>query len=158
MSRELAPGRYGFDRLEVGDWWQTDSAWIGESEIDRFADLTGDRFEIHMDTDAAARHGFEGRVAHGLLVLSMIDGLKNQSPVVLNAVASLGWDWRFSAPVIAGAQIQARIAVEAKRQTRNQERGIVSLDFEVTDGAGTVVQAGVNQLMIYCGDAPPQTS
>ena len=158
MNRELSPGRYGMDRLQVGDWWRTDAARIGESEIDRFADLTGDRFEIHMDTGAAARHGFEGRVAHGLLVLSMIDGLKNQSPVVLNAVASLGWEWRFSAPVLAGARIEARVSVAAKRQTRNPDRGIVTLDFEVTDEAGTVVQAGVNQMMIYCEDAPPQTS
>ena len=58
---------------------------------------------------------------------------------------------------LAGARIEARIAVAAKRQTRNPDRGIVALDFKVTDAAGTVVQAGVNQLMIYCEDAPLQT-
>ena len=38
--------------------------------IDRFAELTGDRNPIHLDVAAASRYG--GRVAHGLLTLSMV--------------------------------------------------------------------------------------
>ena len=158
MSRALSAGRYGLDQVQVGDWWRTGTAQIGTDEIDRFADLTGDRFEIHMDMAAAARHGFPNRVAHGLLILSVIDGLKNQSPVVLNAVASLGWEWRFSAPVLAGAEVQARIEVIALRPTRDPDRGIVTLDFDVTDQTGARVQAGTNQLMIYRRAEAPQTS
>ncbi len=44
--------------------------------IDEFADITGDRFEIHMSGKAARRHGPDARVAHGPLVLSLIDGLR----------------------------------------------------------------------------------
>ncbi|WP_363262176.1 MaoC/PaaZ C-terminal domain-containing protein [Mesorhizobium sp.] len=40
---------------------------------------TRDRFEIHMSDEAALRHGFPASVAHGLLVLSLVDGLKNNA-------------------------------------------------------------------------------
>ena len=47
--------------------------------IDRFADLTGDHFAIHMTDAGAQAQGFARRVAHGLLVLSVVGGLKNQT-------------------------------------------------------------------------------
>lgn len=116
--------------------------------IDRFADLSGDRFEIHMDDAAARARGFDGRVAHGLLVLSMIDGLKNQADVQMRAVASLGWDWSFRAPVLIGHRIRAAIAVKAARATSNPARGILTLGFEVRTQTGDLVQSGTNQLMV----------
>ena len=117
-------------------------------QIDAFADLTGDRFEIHMDDDAAKALGFPGRVAHGLLVLSLVDGLKNQAHARFRAVASLGWTWRFDGPVFIGDTITATITVVGKRPTRRPDRGIVSLDFVVRNQNGETVQSGQNQLMV----------
>ena len=99
-GRALPPGRYGFDDANPGDRIETDALSVTPALIDAFADLTGDRFEIHLSDAAAQRHGFPARVAHGLLVLSLIDGLKNQCPAQFNAVASLGWEWSFRAPVL----------------------------------------------------------
>lgn len=149
IDRVLAPGRYGFDTLGPGDGFITGAAAVTADIIDRFAALTGDRFEIHMDTDAAARHGFDGRVAHGLLVLSLVDGLKNQSAVQFDAVASLGWDWTFRAPVLAEDRIRAQIAVAAKRATSTPGRGILNLTFRVENQHGVIVQDGENKLMVY---------
>lgn len=148
-GQRLAAGHHGFADVEVGDWLDTGETQITAALIDGFADLCGDRFEIHMSDDAAARHGFPGRVAHGLLVLSVVDGLKNAADAQFKAVASLNWDWSFRQPVIAGDTIQVRIAVLEKRQTRKQDRGILRLGFTVCNQRGELVQEGANLLMVY---------
>lgn len=144
----LGPGRYGLAQLRVGDRIQTGHCDVTLEVIDTFADLTGDRFAIHMDEDAARAMGFRDRVAHGLLVLSLIDGLKNQAAAQFDAVASLGWNWTFSAPVFAGDSLGAVITVEALRPTSNPTCGIATLAFDVTNQHGETVQRGHNSLMM----------
>lgn len=147
----LTPGTYAYDDIEIGDRIDTGKATITTEMIDAFAELSGDRFEIHMDREAARKLGFEDRVAHGLLVQSVVDGLKNQSKAKLKAVASLGWDWKFEKPVLAGDQIFVSICVADKRPTKKPNRGIVSLRFDVRNQSGTRVQCGQNQLMMVRG-------
>ncbi len=145
---DLRPGSYGYGDLANGDSWLTGQATITLAMIDAFAAVSGDRFEIHMSTEGAVRYGFRDRVAHGLLVLSVIDGLKNTSPVQLRAVASLDWQWTFSAPVYAGDTVRARIAVESIGLTSKPDRGILMLSFSVTNQRQEIVQKGTNQLMV----------
>ncbi|MBN9073216.1 MAG: MaoC family dehydratase [Rhizobiales bacterium] len=144
----LAPGRYFLEDVEIGDRIETDALTLEGEHIDRFADLTGDRFEIHVSEEGAARHGFPARVAHGLLILSLVDGLKNQAAAQFAAVASLGWDWKFAAPVFPGDTIRALLTVRGKRETRRPERGILTIDFTVLNQRGETVQLGVNTLMV----------
>lgn len=145
---DLPPGIYGYGDLARGDSWQTAEAEITADLIDRFASVTGDRFEIHMSEAGAAAYGFRARVAHGLLILSMVDGLKNLGPVQLRAVASLDWQWIFVSPVHAGDRIRARIAVRSIGLTKRAERGIVMLAFSVFNQDDVLVQTGSNQLMM----------
>lgn len=148
MSRALPPGRYGWQDLAPGDWWRTGGIAVTEAHIVGFAGLTGDFFDLHMDDDAARELGFPARVAHGLLVLSLADGLKNRAAVQLDAVASLGWEWQFRAPVFAGDRISARLEVQAVRATQRSGRGIVTLAMSVEVQDGRTVQEGVNRLMM----------
>ena len=149
MTGNILPaGRHFFDDVAISDRIETGSLTIEASHIDRFAELTGDRFEIHMSDAGAARHGFPTRVAHGLLILSLVDGLKNQAPAQFAAIASLGWDWRFAAPVFPGDTIRATMKILTKRETRRADRGIVTIDFAVTNQHGAIVQSGVNTLML----------
>ena len=134
----MAPG----DRIETGEITVTTDA------IDAFADLTGDRFAIHMSDAAAQEMGFPSRVAHGLLVLSLIDGLKNQCPAQFRAIASLGWDMRFARPVLAGDRVRGRLVVAEKRLISDGKRGILTLNVEALNQVGEVVQSGVNRLMV----------
>ncbi len=149
MTDRLAPGRYGFDEVVVGNSIDAGSVRVTAAQIDAFAELTGDRFEIHMSDEAAARHGFQARVAHGLLVLSLIDGLKNQAPAQFRAQASLGWDWSFRDPVLAEDRLSVVITVTEKREITARDRGILRLAFEVKNQQGTIVQQGENLLMVY---------
>jgi len=145
----LGPGRYGVDDVAPGDRIETGRHSVTAADIDGFAALTGDRFEIHMEDGAARSHGFPGRVAHGLLVLSLVDGLKNQAPAQFRAIASLGWDWAFRRPVLVGDEIGAVLRVAEKRAVTKPDCGILTLAFEVTNQRGEIVQTGTNLLLAY---------
>jgi acyl dehydratase len=149
MANRLADGVHDYAALAAGDWYETGELTVEASHIDRFADVSGDLFEIHMSDTDAQTYGFPGRVAHGLLVLSLVDGLKNRAGATFRAIASLGWTWSFRKPVFIGDVIRARITILEKRETRNPERGILRLGFAVTNQDGVVVQDGENQLMVY---------
>ena len=149
MTGTLTPGRHGFDAVAVGDVIETGRRRVSAADIDAFADLSGDRFEIHMDDEAAKAHGFSGRVAHGLLVLSIVDGLKNRADAQFRAIASLGWDWSFRRPVFIDDEIAVRIEVIDKRTVTKPDRGILTLSFNVTNQNGETVQDGTNMLLAY---------
>jgi acyl dehydratase len=148
VSRALPPGRYGWRDLAPGDWWRTGGIVVTEAHVVGFAGLSGDFFDLHMDDAAARGLGFPARVAHGLLVLSLADGLKNRAPVQLDAVASLGWEWQFRAPVLIGDRIAARLDVRAVRPVREGGRGLLTLGLTVTRQDGTTVQEGLTRLMM----------
>lgn len=143
----LKPGVYGYNDLEVGDCLVTGWRHITSELIDAFADVSGDRYEIHIDTDAARAKGFARRVAHGLLVLSVIDGLKNNAPARFDALASMGWDWRFKAPVLENDRVTARFTIMSKRRTSGGKRGLVTCEAAPFNQRDEVVQAGQNTLI-----------
>ncbi len=145
----LPPGTYGADDLVPGDVIVTGAVEVTAQMIDAYADLSGDRFEIHMSEEAAARHGFDARVAHGIMVLGLADGLKNLADAQIKARASLGWSLRFTAPVLAGDTISARITVGEMRHTRAGDQAVVPLAFDVTNQRGETVLAGDNTLLAY---------
>jgi acyl dehydratase len=147
-GRLLPPGTHGLTALRIADRVETAEVTVTGEAIDRFADLSGDRFALHMDDAAARALGFPARAAHGLLVLSLIDGLKNQAPAQFDAVASLGWDIRFRAPVLVGDRLRAVFAVESKRLTGDGSRGIAVLSLEARNQRNDVVQAGHTTLML----------
>jgi len=145
----LAPGLYGGNDLCVGDAILTDSVIVTGRMIDAYAALSGDTFEIHMDQAEATRHGFCGRVAHGIMVLGLVDGLKYRAAARIRARASLGWTLKFTAPVLEGDEISARIAVSGIRNTGREGQCIVTLDFDVRNRDRRTVLDGVNRLLAY---------
>jgi acyl dehydratase len=146
-GRILTPGRYGFHDVAIGDEIDLGSAEISADLIDRFAEVSGDRYVLHMNRDEARARGFPDRVAHGLLVLSVVDGLKNNAPACLEGLASLGWQWRFERPVLAGDVIHAGLRIDGKRVTGSGRRGILRLGFKVANQRGDMVQSGQNELI-----------
>ncbi len=144
----LPPGLHSYDQLNPGDHLLTDWVAVTARAIDTFATLTHDRFEIHLSDEGANRHGFPKRVAHGLLILSLVEGLKSTAPARLNTFASLGYDWSFRAPVFANDRIRARITVKSKRHV-SAEKGLLTLSLEVENQNAEIVQRGESRLMAY---------
>ncbi|MGQ0565874.1 MAG: MaoC family dehydratase [Gemmobacter sp.] len=145
----LPAGNYFYDDLHVGVFFRTGRITVTEAHIVAFAGMSGDFFDVHMDDVFAREQGFPGRIAHGLLGLCLVDGLKNRAEAQLQAVASLGWNtWSFKAPIFAGDSISATIRVAEMRLTSSGDRGIVQLEFEVTNQDGVMVQSGRNALLM----------
>lgn len=134
--------------IRAGQEYRTPGLVITEAHIVGFAGLSGDFFDVHMDDEFARAAGFRARVAHGLLCLSVVDGLKNRSTTQFDAIASLEWTYRFKKPIYVGDRIEARIRVLDCRQTARPDRGVVRLQFEVLNQNSEVVQDGVNTLMV----------
>ena len=88
-------------------------------DIERFADLSGDRFYAHMDETAAkANPFFDGRVAHGYFVVSAAAGLF-VDPDPGPCLANYGLDrLRFLKPVYPGDTLTVSLTCKQKTPRR----------------------------------------
>ena len=115
----------------------------------QFAGLSMDYFELHTNDEVAKQTEYGRRVAHGLLGLAITDGLKNRSLFHIHAMASLHWSWDFAGPIFIGDTVQASLRVADKRASRSKpDRGVVTLELELRNQRGEVVQRGQNRLMV----------
>lgn len=145
-----------YEDAPVGLSIDTPGITLTESHIVQFAGLSGDFFALHMDDEFARSLGFPRRVAHGLLGLILLDGLKNRASQQFQSVASLSWHWNFRSPLYAGDRICGNIRVVEKRLTKNPERGILTLALELRNGNGELLQDGTNLLMVKTKAASPE--
>jgi len=140
-----------FDEVEAGARGVSPTLTVTEAHIDTFADLTGDYTPVHMDEAYARTTPFGTRVAHGLLGLSLADGLKNQSDLRFAPGMSLGWTWDFTGPIKIGDTVRVRFHVASARPSRSRPGwGILVLSSEMRNQHGEVVQRGEHRLMIPC--------
>jgi oxepin-CoA hydrolase / 3-oxo-5,6-dehydrosuberyl-CoA semialdehyde dehydrogenase len=118
-------------QLNIGDTWKTDSRSVTLDDIEHFAEFTGDKFYAHMDDEAAkASPIFEGRVAHGYLILSFAAGLfvdPAPGPVLANTGLE---NLRFLTPLYPADSIRVELTVRAK-SIKSEETGQVRWAVEV---------------------------
>jgi len=134
------PFRKTFEQLELGDTLITNSRQVTLDDIQHFAEFTGDNFYAHTDEDAAARNPFfDGRVAHGYLIVSFAAGLfvdPDFGPVLANYGID---DLRFAQPVNYGDTLKVRLCCKQKTLRANTGYGEVRWDSEVTNQDDEVV-------------------
>jgi oxepin-CoA hydrolase/3-oxo-5,6-dehydrosuberyl-CoA semialdehyde dehydrogenase len=132
------PFRKSLAELRIGDSVTAGPRTVTLADIEHFAEFTGDTFYAHMDEAAAAANPFfDGRVAHGYLVLSFAAGLfvdPEPGPVLAN----YGIDGlRFLAPVYPGDELTVSLTCQ-QISPRPGEYGEVSWAAEVTKQDGSV--------------------
>ncbi len=134
------PFRKTFEQLEIGDTLTTDSREVTLEDIQHFAEFTGDTFYAHTDEEAAAKNPFfDGRVAHGYLIVSFAAGLfvdPDFGPVLANYGVD---DLRFAQPVNYGDTLKVRLCCKQKTLRAETGYGEVRWDSEVTNQDGDVV-------------------
>ena len=94
-------------RLGPGPWLE-----VTQTQVDQFADSTGDHQWIHVDVERAAEGPYGGTIAHGYLTLSL-------APVLCGSLVewthrSMGVNYgldkvRFLTPVKVGARIRGSL-------------------------------------------------
>lgn len=134
------PFRLTFEKLAIGDTVNTESREITLDDINHFAEFTGDNFYAHMDEEAAAKNPFfEGRVAHGYLIVSFAAGLfvdPDFGPVLANyGVDNL----RFAKPVNFGDVLKVRLTAKQKTLREGAGYGEVRWDTEITNQDDEIV-------------------
>ena len=134
------PFRKTFEQLELGDTFRSDLREVSLGDINHFAEFTGDTFYAHMDEEAAAKNPFfEGRVAHGYLIVSFAAGLfvdPDFGPVLANYGID---DLRFITPLNYGDSIKVRLACKQKTLRGNSGYGEVRWDAEITNQNDEIV-------------------
>ena len=124
--------------LRAGDTVTGGPRVVTLADIEHFAEFTGDTFYAHMDEQAAAANPFfDGRVAHGYLVLSFAAGLFVQ-PDPGPVLANYGLDnLRFLTPVYPGDELTVTLTCK-QISPRAGDYGEVRWDAEVTKQDGSV--------------------
>ncbi len=124
--------------LQTGDTVTGGPRVVTLEDVEHFAEFTGDTFYAHMDEQAAAANPFfDGRVAHGYLVLSFAAGLFVQ-PDPGPVLANYGLDnLRFLTPVYPGDELTVTLTCK-QISPRDGEYGEVRWDAEVTKQDGSV--------------------
>ncbi|MFC7704345.1 phenylacetic acid degradation bifunctional protein PaaZ [Plastorhodobacter daqingensis] len=134
------PFRKSLATLRIGDQILTGTREVTLEDIAHFATFTGDTFYAHMDEEAArANPFFEGRVAHGYLILSFAAGLF-VDPAPGPVLANYGVDnLRFLTPVNPGDVLQVQLTCKEINPRANAEHGEVRWDCRVTNQKAEVV-------------------
>lgn len=137
---DIHPFRKSLAELRLGDQLVTDTRKVTLEDIEHFARFTGDTFYAHMDEEAArANPFFEGRVAHGYLIVSFAAGLFVQ-PDPGPVLANYGVDnLRFLTPVNPGDTLGVRLTCKAINPREGAGHGEVRWDCQVTNQDGALV-------------------
>lgn len=134
------PFRKSLAELCIGDQLVTGTREVTLADIEHFAGFTGDTFYAHMD-EAAARANpfFDGRVAHGYLIVSFAAGLF-VDPAPGPVLANYGVDnLRFLTPVYPGDTLGVRLTCKEINPRSGAEHGEVRWDCQVTKQDGGLV-------------------
>ncbi len=134
------PFRKTLADLRIGDTVVAGPRPVTLDDIEHFADFTGDTFYAHMDEDAArANPFFDGRVAHGYLIVSFAAGLF-VDPAPGPVLANYGLEnLRFLTPVNPGDSLTVTLTAKQITPREDADYGEVRWDADVANQNGESV-------------------
>ena len=140
VNQGVHPFRKPLAELRVGDTVVAGPRAVTLDDIEHFASFTGDTFYAHMDEEAArANPFFDGRVAHGYLILSWAAGLFVQpdpGPVLANYGLE---NLRFLTPVYPGDELTVTLTCKQIIPREDAPHGEVRWDTVVANQDGKPV-------------------
>ncbi|GAA2594649.1 phenylacetic acid degradation bifunctional protein PaaZ [Actinomadura fulvescens] len=137
---EEHPFRKHLEDLRVGDTAVGGPRTVTLEDVQHFAEFTGDTFYAHMDEESAkANPFFNGRVAHGYLIVSFAAGLfvsPDPGPVLANYGLE---NLRFLTPVYPGDELTVTLTAKQITPREGTGYGEVRWDTDVTNQDGASV-------------------
>ncbi|MCF6110419.1 MaoC/PaaZ C-terminal domain-containing protein [Mesorhizobium muleiense] len=139
-----------FDKIEVGVEYRSAGRTVCEADIVNFAGVTGDFNSLHMDSEwVRANTPYPTRIAHGLLVHAIGEGLRCKEVDSWKILAFLETHRRMLLPVLPGDRIQQNYRVASKKPTsKDTSKGVVEVEVTVTNQKDETVQSGYNRYLI----------
>ena len=132
LSQETLPGLVG---RELGR-----SSWIDvpQERIDAFAELSGDRQWIHVDTERARTGPYGKTIAHGLLTLSSISLVAKEVFKFEGFKMGVNYGYekiRFPATVPVGSRMRVAAKILSFEKVGATYQTIIELSVEIEGGA-----------------------
>jgi 3-hydroxybutyryl-CoA dehydratase len=136
-------GRY-FEEFEVGQKIVTPARTVTEGDIVTFAGLSGDYNQIHTDAEFGKGTPYGQRIAHGLLVLSIVSGLAMRTGLLEGTVLAFREinEWKFSKPTFIGDTVHVVLEVTETKALARLGGGLVTIKFDVKNQKDETVMKG----------------
>jgi acyl dehydratase len=115
--------------IGVSDWHE-----IPQSQIDLFAEATGDDQWIHVDPERAKAGPYGATVAHGYLTLSLLAPLMKTTYRIEGAKIAVNYGLnkvRFAAPVRVGSRVRVRVSLATVDEIPNGVQSVWSAVIEL---------------------------
>ena len=150
--QELEAQRLYWEDLEPGQTFVSPSRTVTEADVVNFACLSADFNRLHVDAEYAKTAAFGQRVAHGMLVVSIMSGLTTR--MLLNQflekslVGLLEMRCRFPKPTLIGDTLRVEVEVGEKKETSKRDRGVVVFRRRALNQRDQVVVEGEWTLML----------
>jgi acyl dehydratase len=115
--------------LGYSDWHE-----VTQDAVNAFADVTGDRQWIHVDTERAASGPFGATIAHGYLTVALLPVLMTEAFRVDNLTMVINYGMnrlRFPAPVPTGSKIRVLATLTEIRHTPLGSLASIRLRVEI---------------------------
>lgn len=139
-----------FEDFAPGQKYVTPARTVTEADVVNFAGLSGDYNPLHTDAAYAEGTIFKGRIAHGMLGLTIVTGLTARMGIFDGtAVGLLEIDeWKFLKPIYLGDTVRAEMIITEKKETRHADRGLLLRQVNLVNQHDTIVQQGIIKVMM----------
>jgi len=139
----ISRGLY-FEEFEVGQTLVSAGRTITETDVVRFAGISGDYNQLHTDAEYGKKTPFGARVAHGLLVLSIASGLAMRTGVLEGTAIAFREinHWKFIKPVYFGDTVHVVLEVVETKAIPRLNGGSVVIQIEVRNQKDETVMKG----------------
>lgn len=159
QAQEIAgvdvPTRY-FEDLAVGMVYESAARTVTEADVVAFAGLSGDYNALHVDEVYAAGTVHGGRIAHGLLVLSILSGLCTRVSLMQSLGETIvglgGLECKWKRATRIGDTLHVRLEITSLRRTSRGDRGVVVFQRNAINQDGEVVLESIWTLIVACRD------
>jgi len=148
---------YTFDEFEVDGRFVSQGRTVTEADVVAFAGLSGDFNPLHTDAEFGKSTPFGGRIAHGMLIVTMATGMANWTGIFEGTTLALMEQViRYKGAVKFGDTVHLELVVLEKKPTSKEDRGIVRFATQVCNQKGDIVVEGEWTLLMkrMTGQAP----
>jgi acyl dehydratase len=145
------------DDYEIGEKMISPARTITEADIVNFSGITGDWHPLHTDVEYATRTPFKGRIAHGMLTLSIGMALPFRlgpysSYLPKSFIAFYGMDEvRFTAPTRIGDTVHCEVEVIGITD-KGKGKGVLTVRNRIKNQKDEILVSFVMKL--FCGKRP----
>ena len=138
-----------WDDLREGQSFWSSGRTITEHDVALFSALSGDFNPLHVDDETGKQSVFGERIPHGPLgMLFAIGGYDRIGLLEGVVIALLDMHWRFLAPMLIGDTLRAKVTVAELAESKNPERGKLTLHIQMYNQREEVVQEGEHRFLI----------